>query len=414
MRAVLFAAALVSLTACRQEPIQEAVYTGRRAVPQLPDVGTVTPTITIDGGQPTETFTKAGLLAEIGDCTIGLTAGFETRATALKAAVAAHAAAPDAATLEAAQTSWREAIAAWQELEVFRFGPAASRTAPGGLGLRDQIYGWPLVNACKIDEQIVNRIYAEANFATTSLINARGLGALERLLFYSGATNACSQFSTINADGSWDGLGADELARRRRDYAAVVADAIAVRAAELHQAWRPEGGDFHGAFTRAGAGSAVYATEQAALNVVSDALFYVEVEVKDLKLARPMGLRDCANPPCLELVESRWAQAATTHIRGNLRGFRMIFNGCTGGLGFDDWLSAAGAGEMSVRMSSSLALAIRTFDDFSEPLDVALARDPMVLDVPYATVKGVTDPLKTEMTSVLDLQLPMTVEGDND
>lgn len=414
MRAVHLTVLALSLAACRQEPIQEAVYTGRRAVPQLPDVGTVTPTITVDGGQPAEAFTKAALLEEIADCAVGLTADFEARATALRSATAAHAAAPDATTLAAAQSAWREAAAVWQELEVFRFGPGASRMAPGGLGLRDQIYGWPLVNACKIDEQLVSRAYAEPSFATTSLINARGLGALERLLFYAGASNACSQFSAINADGSWAALSLDELALRRRDYAAVVADAIATRAAELRQAWSPSGGDFRGAFAGAGAGSTVYATEQVALNVVSDALFYLEVEVKDLKLARPIGLRDCADPPCLELVESQWAQASTAHLRGNLRGFGKLFAGCGGGLGFDDWLSAAGAGDLGVRMSSSLALAIRTFDELSEPLDVALARDPKALDGPYAVVKGVTDPLKTEMTGVLDLALPMTVEGDND
>lgn len=404
-----------SLVACRQEPIQETVYTGRRAVPQptLPDVGTVTPTVTIDAGQPAEPFTKAALLREIGDCQLELLQDFEVRARTLREATAALAATPSPATTDAARTAWREAIALWQELEVFRLGPAASRTAPGGLGLRDQIYGWPLVNACKIDEQLVSRSYAEPGFAT-SLINGRGLGAVERTLFYEGNANACGDFSVINANGTWAALSGDELARRRRDYAAAAAALIAARATELLTAWSPSGGDFYGAFTQAGAGSALFASEQAALNTASDALFYVEVEVKDLKLGRPIGLSDCAAPPCVGLVESPWSQASTAHVQANLRGFRRLFSGCSAGVGFDDWLEAAGAGELAGRMTSALGLAISTANAVTEPLDVALTRDPAALSVLYAAVKGVTDPLKTELTGVLDLELPMTVEGDND
>ena len=73
---------------------------------------------------------------------------------------------------------------------------------------------------------------------------------------------------------------------------------VASRAKELRDAWSPSGGDFLARFSKVGADDAAYPTTQEALNAVSDALFYLDKETKDMKLAIPAGLKDCTSETC--------------------------------------------------------------------------------------------------------------------
>ncbi|WP_437964944.1 imelysin family protein [Sorangium sp. So ce260] len=362
-------------------------------------------------------FTKAKLLSAAADCALNRACEFEAQARALSESAAALASGPGEPSASAARGAWLAAMTVWQEAEVFRFGPAASSTQPGGQDLRDQIYAWPLVSRCKIEEQIVSRAYAQPSFSS-SLINARGLAAFEYLVFHVGGDNACSQFSPINASGTWAALGAGELAQRKADYAAAVAADVLTRAGALARAWAPEAGSFREKLVQAGRGSPVFATEQAALNAVSDAMFYVEKELKDWKLGRPLGFtEDCVTPTCPEALESRFAQASTAHLRANLRGFRRLFQGCGEGgegVGFDDWLREVGSGDLADRMLAALSGAQVAVDALDPPIEQALSTDRTKVEAVYSAVKALTDLVKTEFVSALNLELPQSSEGDND
>lgn len=133
----------------------------------------------------------------------------------------------------------------------------------------------------------MSQSYAAPTFPQTGLINVRGLAAAEYLLFYAASDNACSAASSINANGTWAALGATELAKRKRDYAAVVAADVAVITRAMADSWSPSGGDFAGELARADQSGAAFESEQLALNAVSDGLFYLEREVKDLSSAAP-------------------------------------------------------------------------------------------------------------------------------
>ncbi|MFP2910503.1 imelysin family protein [Pyxidicoccus sp. 3LFB2] len=302
----------------------------------------------------------------------------------------------------------------WQVLEVMQIGPAAPRNMPGGAELRDNIYSWPLVSRCAVEEQIVNKSYETASFPT-SLVSRRGLAALEYLLFYEGADTACPATSAIVSQGTWAALSQEEREARKRAYAVAAANDVKNRAAQLVEAW--EGG-FARTLETAGSGNAVYPTSQAALNSVSDALFYLEKEVKDMKLARPLGLRDCSTASCPEHLESPFAKRSKANVRANLLGFRRIVQGCGAsyeGTGFDDLLEASGAGEMASRMRERMIAAEAGIAAVEEDdLAVALSQDKPSVRTLYDSMKGVTDVLKTEMVTTLDLELPQSVEGDND
>lgn len=413
-RFALASACAMSCAACRKPVPDEMVYTGRASPRTTTGAGGGASTTAARGSDVA--FSKTAFLASIADCAQDRYREFAARARTLVEKAGAAVDNANEVNAAAARDAWRGAIASWQEAEVFRFGPAARSTEPGGKDLRDQIYSWPLVNRCGIEEQLVNPTYASGGMASL-LINVKGLSAFEYLAFYAGNENVCSQFSTINAHGTWASLAPGDLAQRKAIYAAAVADDVLVHASALVNEWDPARGQFRRELTQAGAGSVTFASEPMALNAVSDALFYIELEAKDWKLGRPLGLLECLEPTCPDAVESLYAWQSTAHLRANLVGFRRIFQGCGDGgqgLGFDDWLRAAGASDLEGRMLAALAAAETALATLDLPLEQAILSEPAKVDAIHAAFKTLTDLLKIEFVTVLNLELPKATVGDND
>jgi len=366
-------------------------------------------------------FSKAALIDAAAQCAVWHYCQFQVTAAALETATAADRDGPSSETKTQAQQAFVTALGSWERAELFRFGPAARSTEPGGRDLRDLIYAWPARSECKVDEQTLSQSYLTPAFHSldfaASPVTGRTLTALEYLLFEPGVQNHCSAYSTINAGGGWAALAPEEIATRRRAYAAEAAVDLHTRARELSQAWSPEGGNFK-ALLQSGSDNPIFKNEQQVLNAISGALFFLDSEFKDLKLATPLGLTpECTASVCPDAVESRHTELSVAYLRENLVGFRRLFQGCGAdytGLGFDDWLREAGAGELAERMLGHL-------DD----VDAALAGVPGSLaqalvshrELPLAihtAPKSVTDELKADLVTVLNLELPAASEGDND
>jgi predicted lipoprotein len=363
-----------------------------------------------------EEFDRSMLVRAAATCVQGEYAEFLTRAGALAAATEPYAADPTPERRDAARAAFAAAIESWQVAEVHRLGPAAVATEPGGRDLRDQIYAWPLVGRCKLDEQTVDQAYLEPDFAD-SLVTGRTLAALDYLLFYEGADNGCGSVSAINALGTWAAMDEATRTRRKAEYAHAIAVAVRERARELVTAWSPSGGNFEGDITTSGSGGATYMNMHAAANAISNALFYVEEEVKDLKLARPLGITMCGTATCPDTLESRWADLNRSHILRNLEGFRRLYQGCGPdheGVGFDDWLIAIGMSDLNERMLVALVSTEVALTSIDRPFAEILAGDTASLVAVHTALKMLTDLLKTEFVSVLNLDLPAAVEGDND
>lgn len=366
---------------------------------------------------PAEAFSKAAFLRQVADCAVARYQDFEVHAVAFERAANANVAEPTDASANAVRDAWLAANASWQVAEIFRFGPAA-RSADEDLGaqeLRDQIYAWRFGGRCPVETALVDKLYASAGFGS-SLINIRGLGAAEYLLFYPGSDNECPSYSAINSKGTWVALGLTESATRKRAYAAAVAADVLDNAQKLLQAWDPAGGNFRQKLTHPGSGS-VYPSEQEALNAVWHGLFYVEKEVKDFKLGIPLGVSECVSGLCPESLESRFANVSTANIRQNYVGFRRLFQGCGGnysGLGFDDWLDAIGASDLRGRLLTALDGAQRAIDALDPPLEVSITHNTDRVWAVYNALKQLTDLLKSEFVTVLDLELPAGAGSDND
>jgi uncharacterized protein len=378
--------------------------------------GTTTPTAApapTGSGTADPPFTKEAVLAGLSTCAGERFTDFQTQARALKTAADAWAGAPaDMAAQEGMRTAWKAAMASWQEAELFRIGPAAAMfmggpMIPGAMNLRNEIYGFPMLNTCTIDQYIVSEKYK-----TFPMIayDARGLAALEYLAFNVGTANTCADAAATGIKTAWDGLGA-MLAQRRALYAQAAAGDVVVRADQLAMAWSATGGNFQAALAT---GGAPYTGQQAAFQALSDAMFYIDKELKDYKLGRPLKLTmECMTPTAgvvcgAEAVESRIAGVSTDNLKANLRAFRRLFEGCGAGgagLGVDAWLKAAGLTDLATRMQTAVT-ELQTTLDAAPALATAVTADPASVMNLHAKVKALTDLMKTEFLSMLELQPP--------
>ncbi|MBX3225496.1 MAG: hypothetical protein KF795_33630 [Labilithrix sp.] len=350
-------------------------------------------------------FSKQALLSAAGACAAWHACTFQNAATALRTSVREHATAPDEAKLTAARAAWATAMNEWSKMELFQFGPAASRARDQyhGRGLRSFVHPWPDHNRCQIETQVATKGWQEG--METVLPGGRGLFALEYLLFYPGADTVCLPASTTGQ--AWSALGAAELATAKRDYAVAVADNVVALALELRNVWLPEGEDF----TKKLVAFEGYGSEQETLNVVAWALFYPEDEIKDQKLGSPSGMQARTHVP-----ETPFGATEVENIRTNLRAFRSLYQGCGAdgaGIGFDDWLVAAGQEQLSNEILTALAQAETAADAFPA---FAQATEAQFRSF-YEAVKPLSDLLKTRFfgsASPLNLKLPAGAASDTD
>ena len=121
-------------------------------------------------------------------------AAFSDAADVLSTAAATHAAAvadggDTAASRDAVEAAYGDAARALQHVELLQLGPAAGSAGVQGEFLRDELYSWPAVNTCRIDQELVAGEYGAPDFTDTRLVNVYGFDALEYLLFNDSAEN---------------------------------------------------------------------------------------------------------------------------------------------------------------------------------------------------------------------------------
>lgn len=371
---------------------------------------------------PGDSFDRSAMLASLTEHVfLPSLSTFESDAAALSTAVLAARDAPEAeatAKRAAAQAAFSTAYKSWQLLEMLQLGPAGNVGARiGGRGLRDEIYSWPLRNTCRVDQVTFSRDYEASDFFDRELVNAYGLDALEYLLFVATDDNACASPASINDPSNWPALSTDDIRSRRAAYAAAVAAQILAEAGRLVATWSESfAADFSGAGTKASS----FSTAQEAVDEVFAAMFYLDRQLKDIKLAAPLGVGDACleTPTCPELVESPHADLSIEAIRANLDGFYALFVGAPVGgdanlLGFDDFLVELGASELALQMredTDKARASAAAVDGFLTTLET----NPAALEELYDEIRAIAVPLKSQFVSVLNLAVPQEGAADND
>lgn len=372
-----------------------------------PGAGGEGPGIAACGDAPDTTgeFSKAALLAAAASCATYHTCEFSAAMQVLGSAVTAYREDPSQDHLEKAQQAWRSAMLAWAGLVPFEFGPLVGVGVDQyhGRGIAAYIHPWPAPNLCELSKQLVSRSY-EGEGMLRVPPGARGLFALEALLFTNMSETGCSSASTTAT--TWAKTSEPDRLQARLDYAKAVVDDVYRRSEELVGVWSKTGENFGETLVK----HEGYVKEQEALSVVGWSLLYVYLEVRDGKVAPFAGATTSGPNP-----ETPFAHLDREAVLANLKSFRALFQGCAdgAGLGFDDWLSAADATDLRDDILKALD-AIEATAKALPPFHLASQAQMTAF---YDDLKVLTDLLKSRLLgsgSPLNIKLPASAASDTD
>lgn len=312
------------------------------------------------------------------------------------------------------QSSWNAAMLSWQRLEAMQVGPLAE----DGGALRDQVYSWPLgvgtaANECSVDIEVARYAQDPNVSLKEKLVDRRGLDALGYLLYAEGTSGVCD-----SEPSGWSALSEVDRLAARCGYASLVVEDLVATHTTLRERWDGNGG-FEQQLVAAGTPESEFGSAQTALNWVSNAMFYLDTEVKDMKVGRPSGVQEnqCGVAVvCLEVLEFDAVELNNETLVANLEGFAGLYYGTLSddGYGFDDYLVALGAERTAADMSAAVDNAVDSARQLSAPMRELLLSNPEEVVALYNSVKGITDIFKSEFFTVTGLDLPDMGAGDND
>lgn len=332
--------------------------------------------------------------------------------------------AEEATALAAAQTEWMSVMAKVQLTEPHAVGPAGANDDT----LRNRVLSYANVNlnTCSLDQSVTQQSNPDFNLSTRSS-NQRGLGAIEYLLYNTALTHSCAP--QISATSGWNDLSTTARKTQRCTYAQSLATDVADAATTIANEWSATGGNYRATFV---AEDSAGTSLQALTDVV---IVHMDKEAKDRKIGIPTGVKaECSSYSCADLIESPYSETSLTNIRNNLIGFREVFNGGDG-VGFDDLINDADFADITSSVQTKIADAIANIDSASVSLSDQAAAitdettasactnaygSPDTSSIDYSAcsltglLKRITDVLKIEFVNIVGVNLPGSVQSDND
>lgn len=304
-----------------------------------------------------------------------------TQFAALKSAVAAFDATPNATTLTAAQTAWRTARTTWKKSEVLLLGPTMAGS------LRPSIDWFPIDTAAMETSLAADTVVLDEAFIRAGGANVKGLLAVEYFLFDAAAP-----------DQVLVRLTTDAAATRRRAYLVSLVGDLAAQGLAFKDQWTSE--KFLSAFTQASVNHTAYANPREAIADVINRLVYMTEKIADMKLARPLGLLDGTGVnPALE--ESPRSDSSRQDAVDTLAGVRMTYyatNGATTVYSLSDLVKIAGA-PIDQRVGERIAAAEAALAAIPTPFANTLATDPAPIAAAETKLRDLRTILATEVAS---------------
>ena len=330
--------------------------------------------------------------------------------------------ADEAAQLENVKTLWNKASDAYARTEVHSVGPA---DIDGVYRYRVSSYASAPLDKCGLDTSVVNQNSADFSLASRPA-NQRGLGAVEYLIFNSDQDHSCSPNT---APAGWNDLTEVNRKSQRCEYAVVLANDIDAAADGIVDSWSVDGSNYLAEFT--GEDSAGEKLQE-----LTDAIIvHMDKEAKDRKVGIPTGVKEeCTNLSCPDKVERPYVQTSLAGVKANLQGFIDVINGGDG-RGFDDLFADEGYGSTSDDMLTKAQVAIDNIDAATKSLftqasaiddaskreactNAFVSHDETYEDYSACALTGllkdVTDILKIDFVTIVEVNLPGRVQADND
>ncbi len=353
-------------------------------------------TASCDGAGPTtdppdDAFDRSEMLAHLGnEIILPAYAALTSSVDALQAAADAFADDPSAANLTVLQTRLKAARLAWQDANLFQFGPAESVTLRAAL------------NTYPADEDQIEDNIASGDYTLGTIANraAGGFPALGYLLHGETDEEVLSAF-------------ADEVgASNRRTYLQDAVDFIKTSTDAAADDWAADGGNYIGTFVSAGrSGTDVGSSLGMLINAL---VLHYERFIRDGKIGIPAGVRS-AGVPRPRSTEAYHGGYSLELAAANLRAVRRLFLGSdpdgTNGIGLDDHLRALDADALAVEIESELDEALASLQALTDPLSAQIETGNEPVLTAFTELQDVVVLLKADMTSILGVTITFQ---DND
>jgi predicted lipoprotein len=318
--------------------------------------------------------------------------------------------------------NFQELVVAVQATEMHAFGPAMAN----GAQLRNKLSSYHVgpISACGIDEiAILNR--TEGFELGQRPSNQRGLGALDYLLFNPELKHSCPPQASITAQ--WNERSPEDQFGARCNAAKALADDLASAAMGLVSAWHPDEDDFASEFSEE-------ATVGQNLQLLTDAMFFLEEGAKDAKLGNPLGIvAACSSTTCPNMIEFPHSKLSLAAISANLDSFQRLFevNNQTGfdvvisDRGFDDVsqrfidntnevTAYLGTVETDLSFQVGLVEAGGSSDCINAAANPSVPSESLPTCTLYGLIKRVVDDMKIDFVTILNVNLPGGTRADND
>ncbi|WP_165703948.1 imelysin family protein [Enhygromyxa salina] len=305
------------------------------------------------------------------------------RGAALDGAATELCAAPDAASLTAAQDAWWQLRAPWKQLLAVPLGPIVDD------GFDTAIDFWP-VRPASVDGGVAAGVTSQAELDLLG-VASKGMPAIEYLLFDPLAGDEAVLAALTSDQGP-----------ARCAYLELLASDVALRLAELDDAWRSQ-------YTTTLVGDA-YPDVASAIDAIVNALISGLHDIDDMKLAKPLGLTSAsgADP---ELVESRLSDRSLSDALDGLAGFEAAYLGADDGASGLTILVAQRSPDVDAKIREELEQAKLALAAVPEPLRLSISSDAAAVEQAQVAVERLRISMTADVASLLGVTVSLS---DND
>lgn len=345
------------------------------------------------GDPPGKEFQRSEMLAHLANAVILPSYdALQESVGALHTATGAFAGDPTPANLTTLRTSLKAARMAWQDANLFQFGPAESLT------LRAALNTYPADEA-QIEENVESGDYVLGTIENRAAV---GFPAVAYLLY--GVGDSDDEVISAYTDAP-DASG-------RMSYLVDNVDFIRSSTDAVVDDWSASGGDYVGTFLSAeNAGTDVGSSLGMLINAF---VLHYERFLRDGKIAIPAGVRSMGVPRPTA-TEAYYGGYSVELAVTNLQALRRLFlgNGPDGteGLGLDDNLIALEAPALASEIETALDEAVAAVQTLNDPLAEQIESDNEAVLEAFTELQDPVVLLKADMTSVLGITITFQ---DND
>jgi len=320
---------------------------------------------------------------------VPLYASFEERSAAVASSLDALCAAPSQSSVDAARAAWSAAREPLKRAEVFAFGPYSRpefRIGP-------KIDSWP-ARPDSIEELLAGSGAVDPATVAQLGVWEKGMPVIEYLL-YPPQGDATASLGDA----------------RRCEYLRSVGAELVSRAAELHLAWAPEGGDFANQLSGAGRTSTAFRSLRDAFGEVVNRMGFTIENVRRDKLGAPLGEATGGNPQPA-VAESRFSGRSVQDIEDNLTGLEVLYFGdpANNVQGLSRYAKERGQ-DFDERVTTSLAASRSALEAIAAPLTDAVMTEPDVVRDAAARLSELQTLFQVDLIGALGLSLGF---NDND